>query len=105
MHASMSTSKPTDRVRVEARCLGLALIPMSDDDAATWFRKLITAALFLVWSTLTLEITAAEPSQWLMYALTATLFLIIGRLWDIKIEEIDVTSIIGGSDKGNDDDR
>lgn len=85
--------RPMDRTKIELRCLLRALIPMPEESPASWFRKLVTLALLLVWVVLTMELTAAEPDQWLMYALTALLFLIIGRMWDLQLEKLDLPGL------------
>ncbi|MDQ2052854.1 hypothetical protein RBH26_20645 [Natronolimnohabitans sp. A-GB9] len=77
---------------------------MPEDAPDRWFRKAILLALFLVWSILVLDLTGAEPDPPLMYGLTGVLFLIIGRMWDVELEEIDLPGIsIGTSDRDDQD--
>ena len=66
---------------------------MLEDPPASWFRKLVTLTLLLVWVVLTIGLTPAEPDQWVMYALTALLFLIIGRMWDLQLEKFDIPGL------------
>jgi len=77
---------------------------MSTDQADRWFRKLVLLALMLVWTVLVLDLTDANPERWVLYGLTAVVFLIAGRMWDLELEKIDVPGLsIGGND--TDDDR
>lgn len=77
---------------------------MSDDQADRWFRKLVLLALMLVWTVLVLDLTDANPERWVLYGLTAVVFLIAGRMWDLELEKIDVPGLsFGGNDV--DDDR
>lgn len=70
---------------------------MPEDAPDRWFRKLVLLALLLVWAVLALDVTAAEPDQWLMYSLTGVLFLIIGRMWNIELESIDIPGLSLGT--------
>jgi len=74
-----------NRVAFEAWCLLHALLPM-DSGAISLFQKLITVLLMGVWVSLVLELTAANPPDWLLLSLTALMFSIIGRMWGIEAE-------------------
>lgn len=82
-----------DRTKIELRCLLRALFPMPEESSMSWFRKVVTLTVLLVWVALTMEITPAEPDQWMMYSLTALLFLIIGRMWDIQLEKFEIPGL------------
>jgi len=70
----------------------------------SWFRKVVTLTLLLVWVALTMELTPTEPDQWMMYSLTALLFLIIGRMWDLQLEKLDIPGL-SISTSGSEDDE
>lgn len=75
------------RVQTETHCLLRALIPMPEDDGRLVFAKLIALSLFGVWATVYLALTlerveAVEPPHF--WLLTAVVFLIIGKLWDLE---------------------
>lgn len=81
---------------------------MTDDQADRWFRKLVLLALLLVWTVLVLDLTDANPERWVLYGLTAVVFLIAGRMWDLELEKIDVPGLSIGSndpDHSHEDDR
>ncbi|AXR80799.1 hypothetical protein [Natrarchaeobaculum sulfurireducens] len=92
------------RTKAEAIAFTRALIPMPEDDADRWFRKLMVIALFAVWTVLALEIGGTQPDKWLMYSLTGILFLIVGRMWDIELESIDLPGLSIGVDESDDRD-
>jgi hypothetical protein len=48
------------------------------------FAKVVLLILLGVWAVLVLDLTTADPSQWLLISLTGILFAIIGRLWRIE---------------------
>lgn len=48
----------------------------------------MAGALFVVWAILVLDITSVQPPDWLLMPMTALLFLIIGRLWNIEVEKV-----------------
>jgi hypothetical protein len=50
------------------------------------FAKTVLLILLGVWVVLVLDLTAADPSQLLLYSLTALIFAIVGRLWRIEAE-------------------
>ena len=77
---------------------------MSDESHMSWFRKVVTLTLLLVWVALTMELTPTEPDQWMMYSLTALLFLIIGRMWDLQLEKLDIPGL-SISTSGSEDDE
>ena len=77
---------------------------MPDESHMSWFRKVVTLTLLLVWVALTMELTPTEPDQWMMYSLTALLFLIIGRMWDLQLEKLDVPGL-SISTSGSEDDE
>ena len=91
------------RTKIELRCLLRALIPMLEDSPGSWFRKLVTLTLLLVWVVLTMDLTPTEPDQWVMYALTALLFLIIGRMWDLQLEKFDIPGLSISTSASDDD--
>lgn len=91
------------RTKIELRCLLRALIPMLEDSPGSWFRKLVTLTLLLVWVVLTMDLTSTEPDQWVMYALTALLFLIIGRMWDLQLEKFDIPGLSISTSTSDDD--
>lgn len=76
---------------------------MLEDPPRSWFRKLVTLTLLLVWVVLTTGLTPTEPDQWVMYALTALLFLIIGRMWDLQLEKLDIPGLSISTSTSNDD--
>ena len=77
---------------------------MADESHMSWFRKVVTLTLLLVWVALTMELTPTEPDQWMMYSLTALLFLIIGRMWDLQLEKLDIPGL-SISTSGSEDDE
>ena len=76
---------------------------MPEESSSSWFRKVVTLTLLLVWVALTIEITPAEPDQWMMYSLTALLFLIIGRMWDLQLEKLDIPGLSISTSASEDD--
>lgn len=48
------------------------------------FAKVVALILLSVWSLLILDLTGANPEQWLVISLTALIFAIVGRMWRIE---------------------
>jgi hypothetical protein len=71
------------RVVFELHCLGRILNPMKNGGVSR-FAKVVLLILLAVWTILVLDLTAANPSQWLVISLTALIFAIVGRLWRIE---------------------
>lgn len=68
------------------------------------FAKAVLLILLGVWSVLVLDLTAADPSHWLVVSLTALIFGIVGRLWRIEadywLSKINpITIRLGGDDE------
>jgi len=77
---------------------------MSDDSSSRWFAKLMAGALFGVWTILVLDITSVQPPDWLLMPMTALLFLIIGRLWNIEVEKVGLSGLFSPDQSGGQDD-
>jgi len=80
---------PGTQARVELHCLTRALIPMPEDNgrkAAKVVAVIFTAAWVAITVALSLEtIPAVTPPFY--GAFTAVVFLLIGRLWNIEVEQ------------------
>ena len=80
---------------------------MPDEQADQWFRKFVLLALLLTWVILVLDLTEADPERWVLYGLTAVVFLIAGRMWDVELERFDVPGFPSVSERAreNEDDE
>jgi hypothetical protein len=76
---------------------------MSDDSSSRWFAKLMAGALFIVWTILVLDITSVQPPDWLLMPMTALVFLIIGRLWNIEVEKVGLPGLFSTDDQDDND--
>ena len=62
---------------------------MPDDPDHRVLAKSVAAILVLLWSTITVAVSfeaAVVPPHWLPF--TALVFLIVGRLWSIEVQQL-----------------
>jgi len=62
---------------------------MPNDSDRRVLAKFVAASLVVVWLTITVAVSfehAVVPPHWLPF--TALVFLIVGRLWDIEVQEL-----------------
>lgn len=63
----------------------------------------MAGALFVVWTILVLDITSVQPPDWLLMPMTALVFLIIGRLWNIEVEKVGLPGLFSTDDQDDKD--
>jgi len=90
------------RAQTEAHCLKRSLTPMPDDDSRRRGEKAIAVVLVAGWTTGTLGMTfnavsTTPPPFWMPF--TALVFLLIGRLWQLEVEQL-LPGGLGGRDRG-----
>jgi len=74
---------------LEYRALKRCLTPMASDTDRRVLAKIVGLVLVLLWSGITLAVSfdaAVVPPHWLPF--TALVFLIVGRLWSIEVEQL-----------------
>ncbi|AFH21986.1 hypothetical protein OSG_eHP14_00030 [environmental Halophage eHP-14] len=81
----MTDVLPLNRLAFEMRCLTRSL-NVTKNGGVSRFAKAVLLILLGVWAVLVLDLTAADPSQLLLYSLTALIFSIVGRLWRLEAE-------------------
>jgi len=66
------------------------------------FAKGVLLILLGVWAILVLDLTRANPSQFLLYSLTALIFSIVGRMWRLEakywLEKLNPITLKAGDD-------
>lgn len=81
---------PTDRARIELHCLLRALIPMPDDNGRL-AAKVVAVIFTTAWAAITvaLSLEGVETVSPPFYGVfTAVVFLLLGRLWNIEVEQL-----------------
>jgi len=90
-----------NRIAFELHCLTRSL-NVTKNGPNSPFAKGVLLILIGVWAILVLDITRANPSQFLLYSLTALIFSIVGRMWRIEVqhwlEKIQTVTINIGDD-------
>lgn len=89
-------SDPKQRAKIECVALGRALMPHKNNNDV---RKAVAIILVLVWSAITLSLSlegvkAVAPPYYGL--LTAVVFLLVGRLWNIEVDRL-----LPGSNSGD----
>ena len=83
-----SDDDPLYRAKVELLCLGRTLMP--DKDSVE--RTIATVILFIVWATIVIApmlVPETDPPPWELHiGITAVVFLVLGRMWDIEVERV-----------------
>jgi len=74
-----------NRIAFEIQCLQRAL-NVTKNGPNSRFAKGVLLILIGVWAVLVLDLTRANPSQFLLYSLTALIFSIVGRMWRIEVQ-------------------
>ena len=85
------TSYPFRPLKYEILGLKLMLLPDGGEEQVEESRKLITLLLIFAWTVITISLTinaiaAVEPPFY--GAFTALIFLVIGRMWGVRVEQL-----------------
>ena len=76
---------------------------MPDDSDRRVLAKFVAGILVLLWSTITVAVSfeaAVVPPHWLPF--TALVFLIVGRLWSIEVDQL-LPGAYGSTDDSDSD--
>jgi len=74
-----------NRLTFEIHCLARSL-NVTKNGGVDRFAKAVLLILLGVWAVLVLDLTRANPSQFLLYSLTALIFSIVGRMWRLEAQ-------------------